>query len=494
MVSKEVGSVSMAAGELTDQAESSIRVTDRAAYAGSSSSAVETAPAPAPRKQDILSKPILKRFAVNVASLFSLHVANMLLPLLTVPYVVRIIGPERLGLLNFSQAFVAYFTLLINYGFDMASVRAIAANRDNAEVKNRVFSEVIFGKSALWVVSTIIFAVISSFVDEFRAHYWLHICTYIGTIGIVFFPVWLYQAMENLGRVALFNTIIKVLVTLTVFIFIQQPEDYVYQNLSLSLSQVMVSFVAFFVAVKRFNIHFSWPTMAQMTKRFRDDSTLFFTSVVATIYAGSNIFLLGMFSTPYNVGIFSAGTRIVGIAQAFVSLALNQAFFPIVANAFGQSEEKGLTIVRTIFFPVTLLMMLVSAGIWLIAPIFISMFYGAKFEEAVLVLRIVALLPITLGLNNLFGVHTMLSLRMDKAFFRISAVGSIVSLSLNALFIQRFGHVGVACSWVITEAFVTTSFYVYLRYKGIEVVKLSYLQEAITFSKSRLAVLFKQQS
>lgn len=447
---------------------------------------------PATGPKEVLSKSILKRFAVNVASLFSLHAANMLLPLLTVPYVVRIIGPERLGLLNFSQAFVAYFTLLINYGFDMAAVRAIAANRTDKATVNRVFSEVVVGKALLWIISAVIFGVITSYVPDFREHIWLHVCTYIGCIGIVFFPVWLYQAMESLGRIAVFNMIIKVLVTLTVFVFIRQPDDYIYQNLSLSLSQVIISLAAFFVAVRQFNVTFLWPTVAQMLKRFRADSTLFFTSVVATIYAGSNIFLLGIFSTAYNVGIFSAGTRIVSIAQAFVSLALNQAFFPIVANAFGQGEEKGLTVVRTIFFPVTMLMMLVSTGLWLTAPVFVSLFYGSEFDDAVLVLRIVSLLPITLGLNNLLGVHTMLSLRMDKAFFRISAAGSVVSLMLNALLIQRFNHIGVACSWVITEAFVVTSFYLYLRHKGVQVIKLAYLKDAVTFSKSRLAVLFKQ--
>ena len=447
-----------------------------------------------PRKQEVLSKSVLKRFAVNVASLFSLHVANMLLPLLTVPYVVRIIGPERLGLLNFSQAFIAYFTLLINYGFDMAAVRTIAANRTDQEVTNRVFSQVMVGKSLLWVLSTIIFGLISSFVPDFREHFWLHICTYIGSIGIVFFPVWLYQAMESLGRVALFNMIIKVLVMLTVFVFIRQPNDYIYQNLSLSLAQVIISFAAFYVAIKHFKITFSWPTIAQMVKRFRDDSTLFFTSVVATIYAGSNVFLLGIFSTSYNVGIFSAGTRIASIVQAFVSLALNQAFFPIVASAFGQGEEKGLNVVRTIFFPVMVLMILISVALWLTAPIFILLFYGAKFNDAILILRIVSLMPIMLGLNNLLGVHTMLSLRMDKAFFRISALGSIVSLTLNALLIQRFGSVGVACSWVTTEAFVCFSFYAYLHYKGVQVVKFSYMQDAIQFSRDRLTTLIKSRS
>lgn len=451
----------------------------------------EQVPSPGASRSSVLSKPIVKRLAVNVASLFSLHVANMLLPLLTVPYVVRVIGPERLGLLNFSQAFVAYFTLLINYGFDMAAVRTIAANRTDQDVTNQVFSEVVTGKALLWVVSTGIFGLITAFIPEFRAHLWLHICTYIGCLGIVFFPVWLYQAMESLGQVALFNTVIKVLVTLSVFVFIREPDDYVYQNLSLSLAQVTISLIAFFVAIHRFHITFRWPSLSALRKRFSNDSTLFFTSVVATVYAGSNVFLLGVFSTAYHVGIFSAGARIVSIVQAFVSLVLNQAFFPIVANAFGQGRDKGLGIIRTIFFPVMALMTVTSIGLWFIAPVFIALFYGPQFAEAVVVLRIVSLLPITLGLNNLLGVHTMLSLRMDRPFFYISAIGSVLSLTLNALLIQRFGPAGVASSWVATEAFVTACFYVYLRYKGVRVVQLASLQSAIVFSRSRLSMLFK---
>jgi len=484
MVSKQAATIEMADMTATD----SLAVDTTTVPATTENSAAVDADG---KKPKALSKSVLKRFAINVASLFSVHAANMLLPLLTVPYVVRIIGPERLGLLNFSQAYVAYFTLLINYGFDTAAVRSIAADRNNKALINRIFSEVIVGKALLWVLSTVIFSIVSFSVPEFKEHLVLHVCTYLSCVGIVLFPVWLYQAMEDLGRVAVFNLVVKLLFTLTVFLVIRQPNDYVYQNLSLSLAQVLISVVAFRTAIRRFDITFSWPALSALAERFRDNRILFFTSVVATIYAGSNIFLLGLFSTAFSVGIFSAGTRIVGIVQAFVSLALNQAFFPIVASAFGQGREKGLRVVQTVFFPVTVLMLLLSAAIWLIAPYFIQLFYGSKFQEAILVLRIVALLPITLGLNNLLGVHTMLSLKMDKPFFRITAAGSVISLSLNALLIQRYSHVGVACSWVITEAFVTLGFYVYLRYKGVQVIQLKYIQEAVSFTKNRIAILFK---
>lgn len=442
--------------------------------------------------QTALSKPILKRFAVNVASLFSVHMANMLLPLLTVPYVVRIIGPERLGLLNFSFAYVAYFNLLINYGFDMAAVRTIAANRTDKALVNRIFSQVIAGKALLWILSTVIFCAVSWTNPDFRAHLWLHVCTYISCIGMVLFPVWLYQAMEDLSRVAMFNLIVKVLFTFSVFLFIKQPGDYIYQNLSVSIAQVIVSVVAFVVALRRFKITFTWPSIPDLVVRFREDSTIFFSSVMITLYASSNVFLLGLFSSAYNVGIFSAGTRIEGIARSFVALALNQAFFPIVASAFGKGQEQGLQVVRTTFFPVLILMTVASISLWIVAPLFITLFYGDQFKEAITVLRIVSFLPITIGISNLLGMHTMLNLRMDKAFFAITAVGSVIGLVLNTVLIKQFGYIGAAYAWVASEAYITVTMYGYLRYKGIQVIKLANFHETISFSKGRLLTLLNK--
>ncbi len=460
---------------------------------GNPASTVETVVTGAgTRLPRVLSRSVLKRFAINVASLFSVHVANMLLPLLTVPYVVRIIGPERLGLINFSQAYVAYFTLLINYGFDMAAVRTIAANRTNKELVNRTFSEVIAGKALLWILSTLIFMGVTWFTPDFRSHILLHTCTYVSCIGVVLFPVWIYQAMEDLGRVAVFNLVLKVLFTLSVFLLIKQPEDYYYQNLSISVAQIVVSVIAFSVALKRFHLTFTWPTIGQLRKRFRDDSTLFFSGVMITLYAGSTVFLLGLLSTPYNVGIFSAGTRLESIARSFVTLGLNQAFFPIVASAFGSSREDGLRVVRTTFFPLMVFMILVSLTLWLVAPVFINLFYGAKFQDAIPVLRIVSLLPILIGISNLLGLHTMLNLRMDKAFFRITAIGSVVGLVLNSFLIQKMGYIGAAYAWVAAEAYIALSMYIYLRNKGIQIIQPAYLREAVQFTKARVSTLFKQ--
>lgn len=435
------------------------------------------------------TQPRMKRFAINVASLFSVQIANFLLPLLTVPYVVRVIGPANLGLLNFSQAYVTYFSLLINYGFDMAAVRTIAANRNDQAATSRIVSQVLAGKTLLWVLSTIIFVAVSLSNAEFKEHLFLHVCTYLVCIGTVLSPFWLYQAMEDLGRVAIFNLAVKIIFSLSVLLLIRRAEDYFYQNLAISVSQIAVSVTALYVALRRFKIKLSWPTTPELLNRFKEDRTLFFSSVMITIYASSNTFFLGLMAPAYNVGIYSAGTRLEGMAETFVGLALNQAFFPIVANAFGQGREQGLRMVRNTFFPLFILMTLVCIGLWIVAPLFIELLYGAKFLPSIAVLRVVCVLPLIIGMSNLLGMHTMINLRMDRAFFSVTAVGSVIGVALNVLLIRKFEHLGAAYALVITELYITLAMYGYLRYKGIEIVKLSHLREAFAFTKARLQTL-----
>jgi O-antigen/teichoic acid export membrane protein len=128
-----------------------------------------------------------------------------------------------------------------------------------------------------------------------------------------------------------------------------------------------------------------------------------------------------------------------------------------------------------------------------VAPFFITLLYGAKFQEAITILRIVCVLPLIIGLSSLFGLHTMLNLRMDRAFFMVTAVGSVVGLGLNLLLVNRFAHIGAAYALVLTELYITVAMYGYLRWKGYDVVKLSHLHEAIAFTKARAQTLLNRK-
>ena len=104
----------------------------------------------------------------NVFSLGLIQVANYVFPFITVPIVSRIIGPDKFGVLSFSSSFITYFTILINFGFDLSATRAIAANRNNVEERNKIFNQVVLAKVLLFIVSVILFTIALFTVPQLR--------------------------------------------------------------------------------------------------------------------------------------------------------------------------------------------------------------------------------------------------------------------------------------------------------------------------------------
>ena len=129
-----------------------------------------------------------KRILKNIFSVGGVQLANYVLPLITIPYVVRIVGPEKYGLINFAQAFIGYFTLIINYGFDLTATRDIASKRNDIPALSEIFWNIITAKIFLFIVSSIVFAGTLLFSQKLQLNPQLYLLTYLCTIGIIFFP------------------------------------------------------------------------------------------------------------------------------------------------------------------------------------------------------------------------------------------------------------------------------------------------------------------
>ncbi|WP_229374806.1 flippase [Fibrella rubiginis] len=413
-----------------------------------------------------------RKLSVNIASLVSVQVANYLLPLLTVPYVSRLIGPERLGLLNISLGYNHYFVLLISFGFDLSVVRLVAIHRQDTVYISRLFSEVITAKFILFFVSIGLFAGLAVWLPAFREHLWLNMVTCLYCLGTVLFPQWLYQGMEDLSRMALFNLIGKTIFTVGVLFLIRTADDYAYQNLAMSSGHVIVGLISLTMAMHRYQLVYRLPNWGALYKRYKEGITLFFSTVVVTLYSSSHILLLSFVSTAYAAGVFSAASKLEALIRTFISLALNQALFPVIAKAFGEDTERGLTMVRRIG-PILLVgTVLISLCILVTAPLLIKIMYGNKFTDSVVVLRIISILPILLSLNSLMGMHTLLNLRMDRAYFSLTAGVSVVGCGLAYLATSRYGAIGASSAWVATELLAVMAFYAYLKSRGVCVIRM----------------------
>jgi len=197
---------------------------------------------------------------------------------------------------------------------------------------------------------------------------------------------------------------------------------------------------------------------------------------VVNVYSSTSIVVLGLFQSSTQVGYYTAGQKLIMILQGLVSIPLATAFFPYIGRAFAENHEKGLKIAQQLIPIVFVLTGLAGIVIFAASPLFIQFFYGSKFEAAVSVCRILAFIPMLVGLNTILGIHIMMNLKLDNIFFAITCIGAVVGLILNIVLVKVIGYTGPAYTWLIIEILNLVLLYVMLRRRNIESLNFSFFR------------------
>lgn len=418
----------------------------------------------------------------NFGALTIIQAANFFVPFITLPVIVRIIGPDKFGTLNFLLAVVTYFALFINYGFDYTATRTVAQNADNQQVVNEVFSKVFFAKILLFLISIVFFIVMVVYIPQVKKNIAISVFYFAGVMSNVFLPNWLYQGKQQLPKAAIFNLAIKVISSVIMIIIIRKSSDYGWYAIVTSASQLIVGFLLFAYAFKKFNIQWVRVKMAAIFALLYQDRMVFISTLMISIYTTSNIVILGLMRPDSEVGIYTAASRVVGIVQTLTLMPLSQTLFPHISKSFAQDRETGLQEVKKIFPLISIFTLVLSIVLFLFSPLIIRILFGSAFMDAVVVLRILSFNPFIVSLSNLMGVQTILNLKKDKIFLYITAIGSVVSVVLNIVITHFYNYYGTAVSWVLTELFIVASMTFVLKKDGIVLIDRQYFNATYLLS------------
>ena len=207
----------------------------------------------------------VKTLYKNMVSLGVLQVANYLIPFLVLPIISRVLGPSLFGSISYAQNIVTYLTLLINYGFEYSATRQISIARDDKKKTDAIFWSVIVAKTALLGISFLILAVLPVWMPRVACDPQLYVYTALMNIGIVFFPTWYLQGMQQMDKMAWANFFTKLLGAVLVLYFVREASAYRLYPLLMSLAGIVIGVGAMVYVIRHFGI--SRPSLTRETMR-----------------------------------------------------------------------------------------------------------------------------------------------------------------------------------------------------------------------------------
>ncbi len=422
----------------------------------------------------------------NILSLGIVQVANLVLPLISIPIISRIIGPDKFGVVNYAATFIGYFTLLIDYGFNFTATRKVSKDPDNRELRNIVFSEVLLAKTFLFFCSIILFIISLYTIEPLTLEKKVAVFTFLTCIASVLTQNWFFQAVQDLSKVAMFNLLSKLLFTILVLVIVHQKSDYIWMPLITSGVAILVALISYYWGINKYKLKLIFIPFNRIFKVLNEEKIIFLSTVVISLYTTTNIVILGLLQTNEQVGYYTAAQKLMLIATGVINMPLAQAFYPYIGKSFGENRDQGIKAVHKMLPLVVFFTGLAGIGMFIFAPLAIRILYGEAFLSSIPIFRILSFIPLIVGLSNIFGIQIMLNLKMDRIFFAITAGGAVLGIVLNILMIKWLGYIGTAWNWILVECYITLSMYIVLKKKNLNLVdwkqfKISEIRQYYSF-------------
>jgi len=394
----------------------------------------------------------------NFASLSILQAITYILPVIIIPYLFRVIGPDKFGLIAFAQSFIQYFMILTDYGFGISATREISLYQDRRARISEIFSAVITAKIVLAALSLMILGAIVYLVPRFRADWMVYLFSFGAVIGNTIFPVWLFQGTEKMKHIADLNILGGVLFALFVFLFVKSPSDYLIVPLVYSVVSIMTGLWALFIGFTKLGISFRFPGYTSMQQQMKAGWDIFISNVAINAYTTTRVFTVGLLTNNTLTGYYSIAERIAGFCQQFPLSSFSQALFPRLSKIFQKNQRRAYEFMRKIQQITVSISLICLPLIFLFAGPIVRIICGGDSPQAVLTLRILLCAVFIVGANA-FRIQFLLICGKTSIYSRIHIVMAMVGLPLIFLLIYSFSYAGAAIATVIIEVGIFTITY-----------------------------------
>jgi PST family polysaccharide transporter len=403
-----------------------------------------------------------RRLLGNFLSLSVLQGANYLLPLLTLPYLVRVLGPGYFGLLAFATAMVSYFQVLTDYGFNLTATREISIHKSNKEKVVEIFSSVMIIKSLLMLLSLVLITALVFNIEELIKNALVYFLTFGAVAGQVLFPVWFFQGMERMKYITYLGILSRLIFTVAIFVFVHVQADYYIVPILVSGGAIISGVLSLFLIKREFGIGFAWQGLGVIKKQLLDGWDIFLSSLQSAVLASSGAFVLGVFANYETVGVYSA---IEKLSKAMIGLfsPISQALYPTVSEKLNSDRASGMSFLKKMSAYITCFFFLLTASIIIFSKLIIVVVLGDAFVDYTYVLQALSLWAFFSILNNFIGIQYLTALGYSRYYVKAFTLASITALTLYFTITPFANIVGILAGMLMAEIVLTVAMLYYIK-------------------------------
>lgn len=388
-------------------------------------------------------KSIAKNYIFNLIY----QMLTIFLPLITTPYLSRVLGAEQIGIYGYTCSIVTYFILFGTLGISMYGQREIAYLSNDRKKSSKSFFEIILIRTVTLVISMILFFAIYASGGEYSLYYKILL---IQMLANVFDISWLFQGIEEFDKTVVRNLIVKLLSLVLIFVFVKDYND-LWIYFLIYAGAEFIGNLSIWIYVPKYISKVSFKEL-EFKRHLKPILSLFIPQIAVQIYTVLDKTMIGVVTNDMiEVGYYEQAQKVVRAALMIVS-ALQIVMNSRIASAYSNNDEEEVRdCLRKSFNFVWMLSIPMMFGIIAVSKKFVPWYYGNSFEGVTNILIATSPILIAIGLNGITGVQYLVQTGKQNIFTKSVVFGSIINVIFNLILINKFGGVGAAIASVVAE-------------------------------------------
>ena len=401
---------------------------------------------------EFIKKLFRNKLVSNSAWLFVLQIFNTIVPLITLPYVTRVLGASNYGIFSLSLNWITYLQVIVVFGFGYTGARKVSIHKEFDLQK--LYSRIITARVILLLCCYVVITGISLAMHISQMQLICMNILYLMVVGVAFQLNWLFQGKQNMKIITLVNTVARTLSVIAVFLAVKTENHLYAYCLCYSATFMLSAAFGLLYAYKEYGLRLRFSAIPDAIAEMKDAWYLFISQAMSKIFSNVGITVLGFVASEFAIGVYSAIYKIPYVMILFFS-PISEALYPYVSVKYSHSMKEGKQTTAICAGIVAIPFILGGCMVILLRKFLIGFIFGEEYLAYVGLTIPFVLWALLSILNNFLGIQYLVASGNQKLYSQASTVGMIINVALNIIKGNIFGVYGVAYAATLGELCLT---------------------------------------